>query len=84
VVTGREDIPIRCLGRARRTGMLHPHWGNANVVERNDLGGSHALFVLLVGVTALFVVAGPGPVSRAAADDAQTCANASGDEAIAA
>jgi tetratricopeptide (TPR) repeat protein len=40
--------------------------------------------VLLVGIVALFVAVGPGLVSRAVADDAATCADASGDEAIAA
>src|SRR5580704_10711645 len=40
--------------------------------------------VLLVGVAALFLVAGPGLVSRAVADDIDTCVKGTGDEQIAA
>jgi hypothetical protein len=40
--------------------------------------------VLLVGIAAFFVVAGPVLVSQAAADDATTCMKAGGDDAIAA
>jgi Flp pilus assembly protein TadD len=40
--------------------------------------------LLLVGVTTLFVVAGPGLVSRAAADDREACSRGRGDEVIAA
>jgi len=40
--------------------------------------------VLLVGIAALFVVAGPVLVSRAVADDVDTCVYGNGDEKIAA
>src|ERR1700681_4467269 len=46
--------------------------------------GAIRFSVLLIGMAALFVVAGPVLVSRAVADDAQTCKNASGEVAIAA
>jgi tetratricopeptide (TPR) repeat protein len=42
------------------------------------------VFALVGSLTVLFLLAGPVLVSRAAADDAATCENASGDEAIAA
>jgi len=40
--------------------------------------------ILLIGVAALFVVAGPLPMSHALADDVDTCATVTSDEAIAA